>query len=98
MLYAAVILAGVGTVGTQILINVFVAGRFPVQSRATAVGTALAFGRLGGIQGPVFGGVLLSAQLPTSALFYAFAAPAILGALLVVLVPRPESAAALPPM
>ncbi|MEV6623600.1 MFS transporter [Amycolatopsis sp. NPDC051106] len=94
VLYAAVILAGVGTVGTQILINVFVAGRFPVQSRATAVGTALAFGRLGGILGPVFGGVLLSAQLPTSALFYAFAAPAILGALLVVLVPRPESTAA----
>lgn len=88
VLYLAVVVAGVGTVGTQILINVFIASRFPVGSRATAIGTALSFGRLGGILGPVFGGVLLSAQLSTTALFYAFAAPAVLGALLVLAVPR----------
>ncbi|GHE84383.1 MFS transporter [Amycolatopsis deserti] len=93
LLYIAVVLAGVGTVGTQILINVFVANRYPVRVRASAVGLALSVGRLGGIVGPVYGGVLLSAQLPTTALFYAFAAPALLGAVLVTLVPRPRPAA-----
>jgi AAHS family benzoate transporter-like MFS transporter len=92
VLYVAVVFAGVGTVGTQILINVFIASRFPVENRATALGTALAFGRLGGIAGPVFGGVLLSTQLPTAVLFYAFAAPAVLGALFVLLVPRQNPA------
>ncbi|OLT16178.1 hypothetical protein BJF78_14910 [Pseudonocardia sp. CNS-139] len=92
LLYVAVVLAGVGTVGTQILINVFVASRYPVQVRATAIGTALSVGRLGGILGPLYGSLLLSAQLPTSALFYAFAAPALVGAVLVALVPGPRAA------
>lgn len=93
VLYLAVVLAGVGTVGTQILINVFIASRYPTRIRATAIGTALAVGRLGGILGPVYGGILLSAQLPTPVLFYAFAAPAILGAILVALIPRGHDAA-----
>ena len=92
LLYGAVVLAGVGTVGTQILINVFVASRYPVGLRATAIGTALSVGRLGGILGPLYGGLLLSAQLPTAWLFYAFAAPAVAGAVLVALVPRPRPA------
>ncbi|MFF5988562.1 MFS transporter [Prauserella flavalba] len=92
LLYAAVVLAGVGTVGTQILINVFVASRYPVHVRATAIGTALSVGRLGGILGPLYGGMLLSAQLPTAWLFYAFAAPALVGAVLVTLVPRARRA------
>jgi AAHS family benzoate transporter-like MFS transporter len=93
VLYLAVVLAGVGTVGTQILINVFIASRYPTRIRATAIGTALAVGRLGGILGPVYGGILLSAQLPTAVLFYAFAAPPLLGALLVALIPRGHAAA-----
>ncbi|ROS43959.1 AAHS family benzoate transporter-like MFS transporter [Amycolatopsis thermoflava] len=90
--YVAVVLAGVGTVGTQILINVLIAGRYPVHVRATAIGVALSVGRLGGILGPLYGGMLLSAQLPTASLFYAFAAPALLGAVLVTLVPRARRA------
>jgi AAHS family benzoate transporter-like MFS transporter len=93
VLYLAVVLAGVGTVGTQILINVFIATRYPTRIRATAIGTALAVGRLGGILGPVYGGILLTAQLPTPVLFYAFAAPALLGAILVALIPRGHDAA-----
>jgi MFS transporter, AAHS family, benzoate transport protein len=93
LLYVAVVLAGIGTVGTQILINVFIASRYPVHVRATAIGTALAVGRLGGIVGPLYGSLLLSADLPLPALFFAFAAPAVLGAVLVAVVPRRSAAA-----
>lgn len=94
LLYVAVVFAGIGTVGTQVLINVFVAGRYPVQVRATAIGTALSVGRLGAILGPLYGGTLLAADLPTAWMFYGFAAPALAGAVLVALVPRARSRAA----
>ncbi|MBC3193345.1 MFS transporter [Pseudonocardia sp. C8] len=94
LLHAAVVLAGVGTVGTQILINVFVASRYPVRARATAIGTALSVGRLGGIVGPVYGALLVGAELPITALFLAFAAPALVGAIVVAAVPRGDGAPA----
>jgi AAHS family benzoate transporter-like MFS transporter len=88
LLYSAVVLAGIGTVGTQILLNMLIASRYPVQVRATAIGFALSAGRIGGILGPVFGSLLLTAHLPTTTLFLAFAAPAVLGALIVAVIPR----------
>ena len=88
LLYGAVVLAGVGTVGTQILLNMFIASRYPVHVRATAIGFALSAGRIGAILGPVFGSLLLTAQLPTTALFLAFAAPAVLGAIVISTVPH----------
>ncbi|GAA1864360.1 aromatic acid/H+ symport family MFS transporter [Pseudonocardia ailaonensis] len=96
LLYVAVVLAGIGTVGTQILINVLIASRYPVQIRATAIGTALSVGRLGGIVGPLYGSMLLTAGLPLPVLFGAFAAPALVGAVLVAVVPRTPPAAAPP--
>jgi MFS transporter, AAHS family, benzoate transport protein len=60
-------------------------------ARATAIGTALSVGRLGGIVGPLYGGLLLSAQLPAEWPFSAFAAPAAIGAVLVTLVPATKS-------
>ena len=93
LLYAAVVLAGIGTVGTQILINVFIASRYPVDVRATAIGVALSVGRIGGIVGPLYGALLLTADLPLTALFLAFAAPALLGAVVVALIPRERVAA-----
>lgn len=86
--YIAVVLAGVGTIGTQILLNVFIASRYPVDARATAIGFALSTGRIGGILGPIFGSLLLAAQLSTTASFLAFAAPALLGAIIVAAIPR----------
>ncbi|MEJ2885118.1 MFS transporter [Actinomycetospora aeridis] len=99
LLYVAVVLAGIGTVGTQILINVFIASRYPVDVRATAIGVALSVGRIGGIVGPLYGAFLLTTQLPTAVLFLAFAAPALLGAVVVASIPRavaprPETAGA----
>jgi AAHS family benzoate transporter-like MFS transporter len=93
LLYAAVVLAGVGTVGTQILLNMFIAGRYPVHIRATAIGFALSAGRIGGIIGPLYGSLLLTAGLPTTLLFLAFAAPAVIGAIVIASVPNPPQAA-----
>ncbi len=87
LLYAAVVVAGIGTVGAQTLVNVFIASRYPVQIRATAIGAALSVGRLGAIIGPLYGSLLLSAELGLQVLFAAFAAPALIGAVLVILMP-----------
>ena len=88
LVYIAVVLAGIGSLGTQILLNVYIAGRYPAEFRATALGTALALGRLGGIAGPLYGGVLLDSHLPSAWNFYAFALPAAVGALLIVFLPH----------
>ncbi|MFS7873655.1 MFS transporter [Streptomyces asiaticus] len=90
VVYIAVVLAGIGSLGTQILLNVYIAGRYPAEFRATALGTALALGRLGGIAGPLYGGVLLDSHLPSAWNFYAFALPAAVGALLIVFLPHPR--------
>jgi AAHS family benzoate transporter-like MFS transporter len=93
MLYVAVVLAGIGTVGAQTVVNVFIASLYPVQVRATAIGAALSVGRLGAILGPLYGSLLLSTGLPVQGLFAAFAAPALIGAVLVTVMPTPSTVA-----
>jgi AAHS family benzoate transporter-like MFS transporter len=84
--------AGFGSVGTQILVNAFVAGHYPAGNRATALGWSLGIGRLGAILGPTFGGIVLASvqggSLGFGWNFYAFAIPALLGVVVVLLVPR----------
>lgn len=87
VMYALVAVAGFGTIGTQILVNAYVAMHFPPEVRATALGWTLGIGRLGAIVGPTFGGVLLASGLGTEWNFYAFAIPAAIGALIVVALP-----------
>jgi MFS transporter, AAHS family, benzoate transport protein len=87
-LYALVAVAGVGTIGTTILVNAFCAQYYPAGSRATGLGWALGIGRLGAIVGPLFGGFIAASQLGFEWNFYAFAALALLGGLFIILVPR----------
>jgi len=87
-LYALVAVAGFGTIGTQILVNAYVATYYPAGNRATALGWSLGVGRLGAILGPTFGGLVLASGLGFEWNFYAFAVPALVGALVVLLVPR----------
>ncbi|WP_327635965.1 aromatic acid/H+ symport family MFS transporter [Kribbella sp. NBC_00482] len=87
-LYLLIAIAGVGTVGTQILINGYVATHYPAGSRATALGWSLGVGRLGAIVGPLFGGWVLDSGLSLDWNFYGFAVPAVLGALVIAAVPR----------
>ncbi|WP_433465783.1 MFS transporter [Spirillospora sp. CA-128828] len=93
LMYVLVAVAGFGTVGTQIMINAYVAMHFPAEIRATALGWTLGIGRLGAILGPTFGGYLLAADIDVSWNFYAFAIPATLGVALVLFLPAKEKAA-----
>jgi AAHS family benzoate transporter-like MFS transporter len=92
-LYLLVAVAGFGTIGTTILVNAYTANYYPAGSRATGLGWSLGIGRLGAILGPIFGGLVLASNLGLEWNFYAFAIPALLGALAIFLIPRSPNAA-----
>ena len=74
VLFLAVALAGVGTIGTQVLIYGLVSNYYPTNARAAGVAWCAGFGRLGGIVGPIIGGVLVGAGVGGSTAFQLFAA------------------------
>jgi AAHS family benzoate transporter-like MFS transporter len=96
VMYGLVAVAGFGTIGTQIMVNAYVAMHFPPEVRATALGWTLGVGRLGAIVGPTFGGILLASDLAVEWNFYAFAIPAAAGALMVLLLPKGTRDASVP--
>lgn len=87
-LYVVVAAAGLGSVGTQILLNGYVASYYGADHRASALGWTLGIGRLGAILGPTVGGWLLASSLGVDWNFYTFAIAATAGAVLVMCVPR----------
>lgn len=87
IVYVLVLVAGMGTTGTQILLNTFIGGYYPVACRTTGLGVALAVGRLGAIVGPTYGGMFVAAGAGTSTQLLAFALPAIIGAAVTILIP-----------
>ncbi|MBB3052111.1 AAHS family benzoate transporter-like MFS transporter [Prauserella isguenensis] len=89
LLLVAVAVAGTGTIGTQVLIYGLVSNYYPTRARGAGVAWCAGFGRLGGIGGPVIGGLLVGAGLGGMAAFYIFAGIALLAALVTLLVPRP---------
>jgi len=88
VLVAAVAIAGVGTIGTQVLIYGLVSNYYPTSARAAGVAWCAGFGRLGGILGPVIGGALVGAVGGSAAAFRVFAAIAVVGAVVTVFVPK----------
>lgn len=87
VLFVLVAVAGLGSVGTQILVNGFVATYYPDDMRATALGWSLGVGRTGAITGPVLGGLVAASTLGYQWNFYLFAAVAVLGLVLIAAVP-----------
>lgn len=87
LLFLLVGVAGACTIGTTILVNAYTATFYPAQMRATGLGWALGIGRLGAILGPIYGGFILSSGWGLDANFYAFAVPALIGAMAMLLVP-----------
>lgn len=81
-IYAALILAGVGTHGTQCLIIAAVASHYPQQTRGTSLGFVLGIGRIGAVAAPYIGGSLLDAGLGVGSNFVAFSLAAALAAVL----------------
>jgi len=82
-----VAIGGLGTIGTQVLIYGFVSNYYETSSRTAGVAWAAGFGRLGGIAGPLVGGLLLAAALDIRWIFITFAGVALLGAVITALVP-----------
>jgi AAHS family 4-hydroxybenzoate transporter-like MFS transporter len=68
-LLATTFLAGVFSVGAQMCTVAYCASFYDTGLRATGVGWAIGVGRVGAIVGPVVGGMLVGAGMPTTRLF-----------------------------
>lgn len=79
--------AGCGTIGTQVLVYGLVSNYYSSNARAAGVAWCAGFGRLGGIAGPLVGGILIGAGLENIAAFYIFAGIALFGAVVTAIVP-----------
>ena len=86
VVYVMLVLAGVGTHGTQCLIIAAVASHYPGHLRGTALGWALGTGRIGAVAAPQAGGLLLAAGLGVNSNFLAFAGAAAIAAVLLAAV------------
>ena len=80
--------AGMGTIGTQVLLYGFVSNYYETGARAAGVAWCAGFGRLGGILGPVIGGLLVAAGMGAGTSFLVFGGIALVGAALTLAVPR----------
>ncbi|WP_286166929.1 aromatic acid/H+ symport family MFS transporter [Arthrobacter sp. AQ5-05] len=96
LLLALVAVAGVGTIGTQVLIYGFVSNYYNSAAGGAGVAWCAGFGRLGGIFGPLIGGLLMAAGVENHVAFYVFSAVAIVGALVTACVPLRNSETQLP--
>jgi len=90
VLLIIVAIAGLGTSGTQVLIFGFVSNYYRTMVRAAGVAWAAGFGRLGGIGGPLIGGLLIGAGIAVQTNFYIFAGVALIGLVITLLVPVKE--------
>ncbi|SHN60228.1 MFS transporter, AAHS family, benzoate transport protein [Geodermatophilus obscurus] len=88
---AFVAVVGLGTSGTQILIYGFVATYYRTNVRSAGVAWCAGFGRLGGIGGPLIGGLLVASGMALNAIFSVLTALAVLGALLTLVVPTADA-------
>ncbi len=77
--FALIAVIGAASVGVQNISNAFVSQYYSASMRSTAIGSTMAFGRLGGIAAPLFIGVLLSIGLQPQYNFAAIASAAVLG-------------------
>ncbi|MFE6716570.1 MFS transporter [Streptomyces albidoflavus] len=83
VLLLASAVAGCGALGTQALVNIYVAHAHPARLRGTALGFSLGVGRIGAIVGPSYLAAVAVLVAAPQAGFYAFVIPAVLGAVLI---------------
>jgi len=88
LLMTLAFVAGLTTIGGQTAMNAAATTLYPASVRATALGAALAVGRVGSILGPAVGGLLLASQWSIPAVFIAVAVPALLTSITAVLLIR----------
>ncbi|WP_168454903.1 MFS transporter [Sphingopyxis microcysteis] len=68
------LVSGVFVLAAQLCLNAYTTGLYPTPLRATGVGWALSFGRLGSILSPLVTGALMARDWTPSSLFFAIAA------------------------
>jgi MFS transporter, AAHS family, 4-hydroxybenzoate transporter len=86
LLIVTVSAAGFCVVGGQTASNALVAEYYPTSIRSTGIGWSLGIGRIGGIIGPILGGILLSAGGGARRVFWVAAVPALIGTVAAVAV------------
>jgi AAHS family benzoate transporter-like MFS transporter len=86
-LLAIVAIVGLGTSGTQTLIYGFVANYYRTNVRGAGVAWCAGFGRLGGVGGPLLGGLLIGGGFALNSIFYVLTGLGLLGVMLTMLVP-----------
>lgn len=79
VVFLLISIVGAASVGLQNLSNAFVSQYYPGTMRSTALGSTMAFGRIGGIVAPTFVGLLLTLNLDAQYNFAAIASAAVLG-------------------
>jgi AAHS family benzoate transporter-like MFS transporter len=77
--YVSVVLLGAGASGTMNLLQTYVAIYYPARVRGSALGVALAFGRVGAFAGPIIVGVVLAAHVGVGWNFVVFAVAGVVG-------------------
>lgn len=91
--YFAIGFAGIGVLGTQVLTYGLASNYYGTNARAAGVAWVAGFGRLGGIFGPLIGGLLIAANFGPAAAFYVFATVAVIGSICTALIPRSPASA-----
>jgi AAHS family benzoate transporter-like MFS transporter len=91
VLLGFVAVVGLGTSGTQILIYGFVATYYRTNVRSAGVAWCAGFGRLGGIGGPLVGGLLVSSGMSLNTIFFILMLLALAGGALALVVPTAAS-------
>ncbi|MDQ4502879.1 MFS transporter [Sinomonas sp. ASV322] len=85
--YGALVIAGVGTHGTQSLVIAAITARYPNELRGTALGWALGVGRIGAVLAPQLSGLMLATKsIPPVMNFLLFGGSAIVSAALLAAV------------
>ena len=79
--YGLIALIGAATVGLQNMSNAYVAEYYSVDVRTAALGSTMAFGRIGSIVAPTYMGILLTFNLQPQFNFFAIGIAAIFGAI-----------------
>lgn len=86
--YTLIGFAGLGTIGSTMILSAYVLKYFNPWNRATAQGFTNGLGRLGGVVGPSLVGILMTLKFDVAMNFYVFATVGVLGSLAVLLIPK----------
>ncbi|MDI7741522.1 aromatic acid/H+ symport family MFS transporter [Lysinibacillus fusiformis] len=84
--FVLIFIIGAASVGLQNISNAFVSQYYPSSMRSTALGSTMAFGRIGGIFAPTFVGFLLTMNLLPQFNFAAIGVAALIGGIAMLFV------------